>query len=217
MRIKLGERNVRCIFTRSPTPSPEPEDTAPVAATADGAPAAAPGSAPPAPPISAAEAAASAQAVDLFRAWLATRRAADAADAAARAAADAEDAPVGPEAPPYTGTAPPRVDYGKALLPVEGEAMAAFAAAGKRIPRRGEIGMTPSDIEKYEAAGFVMSGARHARINAIRIRKENQVYSAEEKAALALYSAEEAARREAAVLADLKRLVSRALGDGGGG
>ena len=32
----------------------------------------------------------------------------------------------------------------------------------------------------------VMSGSRHRRMNAVRIRKENQVYSAEEKRALAM-------------------------------
>eukprot|EP00051_Salpingoeca_urceolata_P021862 m.348373 g.348373 ORF g.348373 m.348373 type:complete len:381 (+) comp19877_c0_seq5:769-1911(+) len=33
-------------------------------------------------------------------------------------------------------------DYGGALLPGEGEGMAAYVDAGKRIPRRGEIGLT---------------------------------------------------------------------------
>jgi hypothetical protein len=41
-------------------------------------------------------------------------------------------------------------DYGKALLPGEGAAMAAFVAEGKRIPRRGEIGLTSDEIETYE-------------------------------------------------------------------
>ena len=41
-----------------------------------------------------------------------------------------------------------------------------------------------------------MSGSRHSRMNAIRIRKENQVYSAEEKAALAMINYEEKAVRE---------------------
>jgi hypothetical protein len=36
-----------------------------------------------------------------------------------------------------------------------------------------------------------MSGSRHKRMNAIRIRKENQVYSAEETRALALLNFEE--------------------------
>lgn len=53
--------------------------------------------------------------------------------------------------------------------------MAAFAKAGERIPRRGEIGMTAEEIEMFESTGYVMSGNRHARMNAIRMRKENQV------------------------------------------
>lgn len=110
-------------------------------------------------------------------------------------------------------------DFGRALLPGEGEAMAAYVASGQRIPRRGEIGLEAGEIERFEGLGYVMSGARHARMNAIRVRKENQVYSAEEKAALALYNAEEAAKKEAKVLSDMQRLVERTLGDAarGGG
>ena len=51
--------------------------------------------------------------------------------------------------------------YGKALLPGEGAAMAAYIAEGKRIPRRGEIGLTSDEIVKYEDMGFVMSGSRY--------------------------------------------------------
>ena len=54
-------------------------------------------------------------------------------------------------------------------------------------------------------------------MNAIRVRKENQIYSSEEKAALALYNAEEAAKKEAKVLADMQRLVARTLGDAAAG
>ena len=50
--------------------------------------------------------------------------------------------------------------YGKALLPGEGAAMAAYIAEGKRIPRRGEIGLTPDEIVHYEGSGYVMSGSR---------------------------------------------------------
>lgn len=48
--------------------------------------------------------------------------------------------------------------------------MAAFAADGQRIPRRGEIGLTSEEIDKYEASGYVMSGSRHRRMNAVRMR-----------------------------------------------
>ncbi|EEC01182.1 conserved hypothetical protein [Ixodes scapularis] len=54
-------------------------------------------------------------------------------------------------------------DYGKALLPGEGAAMAAYIAEGKRIPRRGEIGLTSNEIECFEQVGYVMSGSREER------------------------------------------------------
>jgi len=38
--------------------------------------------------------------------------------------------------------------------------MAAYIAEGKRIPRRGEIGLTPDEIVAYEKTGYVMSGSR---------------------------------------------------------
>ena len=50
--------------------------------------------------------------------------------------------------------------YGGALLAGEGSAMAAYVQDGKRIPRRGEIGLESDQIELYEEAGFVMSGSR---------------------------------------------------------
>ncbi|CAG2066901.1 unnamed protein product, partial [Timema podura] len=67
-------------------------------------------------------------------------------------------------------------DFGKALLPGEGAAMAAYVAEGKRIPRRGEIGLTSDQIASFESVGYVMSGSRHRRMEAVRIRKENQIY-----------------------------------------
>merc|ERR1712137_1106777 len=85
--------------------------------------------------------------------------------------------------------------YGNALLPGEGAAMAAFVQQNKRIPRRGEVGLTAERIEQFEEMGYVMSGSRHVRMNAVRIRKENQVYSAEEKLALARYNLEERAKK----------------------
>jgi len=66
--------------------------------------------------------------------------------------------------------------------------------SGKRIPRRGEVGLTSDEIQKFEELGYVMSGSRHSRMNAVRIRKENQIYSAEEKAALAMFNFEVGAR-----------------------
>lgn len=57
--------------------------------------------------------------------------------------------------------------------------MAAYVAAGERIPRRGEVGLQAEEIQKFENIGYVMSGSRHNRMNAVRVRKENQVRNAE--------------------------------------
>lgn len=99
-------------------------------------------------------------------------------------------------------------DFGKALLPGEGAAMAAYVAEGKRIPRRGEIGLTSDEIANYESVGYVMSGSRHRRMEAVRIRKENQIYSADEKRALAMFSKEERQKRENRILSQFREMVS---------
>lgn len=111
--------------------------------------------------------------------------------------------------------------YGGALLPGEGDAMAEYVKSGLRIPRRGEVGITADQIENLEVLGYVMSGSRHRRMNAVRIRKENQVYSAEEKRALAMYNFEEKANRESMLVGELRemlekrqRTIASAVGDG---
>jgi hypothetical protein len=60
--------------------------------------------------------------------------------------------------------------------------MAAFLQDGieSRIPRRGEIGLTSDQIAQYENVEYVMSGSRHCRMNAVRMRKENQVIEGRE-------------------------------------
>ena len=93
--------------------------------------------------------------------------------------------------------------------------MAAYVNSGKRIPRRGEVGMSSDEITHYEEIGYVMSGSRHNRMNAIRIRKENQVYTAEEKQALAMFNAEEAKLKEQKLMAEMQALVQQAIGGGG--
>jgi hypothetical protein len=107
--------------------------------------------------------------------------------------------------------------YGAFLRPGEGAAMAAFVQANKRIPRRGEVGWGGDEIEKMENLGYVMSGSRHKRMNEVRIRKENQVYSAEEKRALALYNFEEKAAREAKLMAEFREMVQQDDPDGAAG
>ncbi|CAA7044134.1 unnamed protein product [Microthlaspi erraticum] len=121
-----------------------------------------------------------------------------------------EDADVGPMPLPK---AEGHISYGGALRPGEGDAIAQYVQQGKRIPRRGEVGLNAEEIQKFEDLGYVMSGSRHQRMNAIRIRKENQVYSAEDKRALAMFNYEEKAKREAKVMSDLSRLVQRHMGE----
>ncbi|XP_011214764.2 NKAP family protein CG6066 [Bactrocera dorsalis] len=102
-------------------------------------------------------------------------------------------------------------DFGRALLPGEGAAMAAYIAEGKRIPRRGEIGLTSEEIANFESVGYVMSGSRHRRMEAVRIRKENQIYSADEKRALAMFSKEERQKRENKILSQFKEMINSKL------
>lgn len=60
--------------------------------------------------------------------------------------------------------------FGHALLPGEGAAMAEYVKAGKRIPRRGEIGLTSDEIANFEKSGYVMSGSRYMMITSSTIK-----------------------------------------------
>jgi hypothetical protein len=120
------------------------------------------------------------------------------------------------------------------MRPGEAVKIAAYVQEGKRIPRRGEIGLSSDQIEDYEKSGYVMSGSRcvslpssdaatrvltppmgrgtrHRRMNAIRMRKENQIISAEEKRALAQFNMEEKAKRENKIVADFREMISKRL------
>ncbi|GIL81895.1 hypothetical protein Vretimale_1471 [Volvox reticuliferus] len=154
---------------------------------------------------------------DLLKAWLELQHAAaeeaerQRREALAAEGGTAEVDDVGPQLPETHRAAAAGGNFGGFLRPGEGERMAAYVASGKRIPRRGEVGLTSEQIEKFEGLGYIMSGSRHSRMNAIRLRKENQIYTAEEKAALAMFNYEENKRKEAKVLEDMKTLVSRTL------
>ncbi|KAK9871111.1 hypothetical protein WA026_011395 [Henosepilachna vigintioctopunctata] len=124
---------------------------------------------------------------------------------------DTEETVIGPVWKPNTTLT--HKEMGRALLPGEGAAMAAYVAEGKRIPRRGEIGLTSEQIADYESVGYVMSGSRHRRMEAVRIRKENQIYSADEKRALAMFSKEERQKRENLILGQFKDMVTAKLAE----
>jgi len=56
-----------------------------------------------------------------------------------------------------------------------------------------------------------MSGSRHRRMEAVRIRKENQIYSADEKRALAMFSKEERQKRENKILSQFRDVVHKKI------
>merc|ERR1712066_735164 len=126
---------------------------------------------------------------------------------------DSEDEGFGPTPAPQqdniNNMSQSRGSYGGALLPGEGDAMAEYVKSGMRIPRRGEVGITAEAIENLASLGYVMSGSRHRRMNSVRIRKENQVYSAEEKRALAMYNFEEKANRESMLVGELREMLEK--------
>lgn len=55
---------------------------------------------------------------------------------------------------------------------------------------------------------YVMSGSRHARMNAVRLRKENQVFNAEERRALALIMFEEKQQKENEILGNFRQMLT---------
>lgn len=130
---------------------------------------------------------------------------------------DSDSEEVGPQPAPKATITNKKVDerqYGGELLRGEGSAMAAFLLDGDtqaRIPRRGEIGLTSDEIASFESVGYVMSGSRHRRMNAVRMRKENQVISAEEKRGILKLQKEERERREAILREEFRELVEDKL------
>jgi hypothetical protein len=101
--------------------------------------------------------------------------------------------------------------YGGDLMPGEGTAMAGFISQGQRIPRRGEIGLDSNQISRFESAGYVMSGSRHHLMNAVRMRKENQVISAEEKRMISQMALEERVKREEEIVRTFKSMVEEKM------
>jgi hypothetical protein len=150
---------------------------------------------------------------DLFSLWIQSMKDEEEEIERRRVQYEEDSAVVGPSLPDDgTQAMGGKANYGGALLPGEGDRMAAYVQSGQRIPRRGEVGLSSDQISKFETLGYVMSGSRHSRMNAVRIRKENQIYSAEEKAALAMFNFEESKRKEEKILEDMKMLVAKTVG-----
>ncbi|KAI3852674.1 hypothetical protein MKX03_003176 [Papaver bracteatum] len=87
------------------------------------------------------------------------------------------------------------------------EAMAQFVQQGKRIPRRGEVGLSADGISRFESLGYVMSGSRQHRMNSIRIRKERKIKFILMWTNLSEFNYEEKSKREEKVMASLMLLV----------
>jgi len=52
---------------------------------------------------------------------------------------------------------------------------------------------------------------RHRRMEAVRLRKENQIYSADEKRALATFNHDEKAKRETKILSQFREMVRKKM------
>uniref|UniRef100_M3XQD2 NFKB activating protein like n=1 Tax=Mustela putorius furo TaxID=9669 RepID=M3XQD2_MUSPF len=102
----------------------------------------------------------------------------------------------GPEAPRGLASQDRKPLHGGHAAPGEGAALAESVKAGKRIPRRGEVGLTREEIAPSECAGYVTRRSRHRRMEAVRLREESQVYSADERAPASFNQAERRNFRE---------------------
>ena len=56
-----------------------------------------------------------------------------------------------------------------------------------------------------------MSGSRHKRMTAVRLKKEQQVYSVEEKRALAIFNYEQKMNSERKFIEDMQTLIQENL------
>lgn len=65
------------------------------------------------------------------------------------------------------------------------------------------------EVDCYPFLMHVMFLVRHRRMEAVRLRKENQIYSADEKRALASFNQEERRKRENKILASFREMVYR--------
>jgi hypothetical protein len=128
-----------------------------------------------------------------------------------KVAQQGEDIFIGPVPIGNADNLPQVKSYGKGLMRGEGEAIAAFVQSGKRIPRRGEIGLESEQIQQFEDLGYVMSGSRHHVMNMMRMRKENQVIGVEEKRQLLKFAQEERMRRENEIVAQFREIVQEKL------
>lgn len=97
--------------------------------------------------------------------------------------------------------------YNVPMLPGEASAILPYIQSGKRIPRRGEIGLSSETISRFEKAGYVMSGSRNAYMTAMRMKKENAVMGVEEERRLRQLSMEAKKKRELEVIESFRTIL----------
>ena len=121
---------------------------------------------------------------------------------------------IGPHIPPPSSSTTTTIEerkiyQGMNINPTEAHLYAQYIRQGKRIPRRGEVGITSQEIAYLESLGYVMSGSRHKKMNAVRQRIESKVYSAEDKRALAIFNLEENIKKEKNIINSFKTLMNQ--------
>ena len=121
---------------------------------------------------------------------------------------------IGPHIPPPSSSSTTTIEerkiyQGMNINPTEAHLYAQYIRQGKRIPRRGEVGITSQEIAYLESLGYVMSGSRHKKMNAVRQRIESKVYSAEDKRALAIFNLEENIKKEKNIINSFKTLMNQ--------
>ncbi|KAF4521523.1 hypothetical protein B566_EDAN012212 [Ephemera danica] len=81
----------------------------------------------------------------------------------------------------------------------------------KKRSRKDSSSSESSSDSDEEERWVEKKGQWHRRMEAVRIRKENQIYSADEKRALAMFSKEERQKRENKILGQFREMVSSKL------
>nr|CAD2198490.1 unnamed protein product [Meloidogyne enterolobii] len=89
-----------------------------------------------------------------------------------------------------------------------GSSNGSLCCPGKKNSEEREIGLTSEEIAVFEVAGYVMSGTRHKAMEATRLRKENQILTAEEKRLLKTFSIDQRNKKEETVLKQFRDLIS---------
>ncbi|KAJ2161691.1 hypothetical protein GGF46_001284 [Coemansia sp. RSA 552] len=126
-----------------------------------------------------------------------------------RSGGEESDQEVGPV--PSREHVPPLWERSRGGSSVPGEGPSSSSSrAGERLLGRGEFGLDHGRIERLEGAGYVMSGNRHRRANpAVRVPKDGQAITADEKRQILMQNQEERQKKETQVIAEFREMLSK--------